>query len=127
MSWTLCLSGSAILKAGYNVNPDIVDYGTNQTFLDQLSKEAEAMACGITGVDVVTQWGSLTANGRAVLSQYCSASIAQMLASYEPSAYSPSEFTFISNLLENQKGEAEALMKDKKFVADYLGGTVPSG
>lgn len=121
MSWTICSSGAAIRKAGTNANTTIVASGAA---LSDWSDEAEAMAVAHSGVDVITQWSSLSSTGRDVLMQYVSATIAQNIVMFDPNSYNAAEFTIIINILENQKAEAEAKIKDKKFVVDYLGGTV---
>ena len=122
MSWTLCTDTSAIVKAGVNANSDIVASGST---LQLWSDEAEGMACALTGVDLVDQWGTLSgSNGAGVVEQFCSSDVAQRIVAYDPNSYTTGEYTIILNVLENQKGEAEAKLKDKKFVVDFLGGTV---
>ena len=59
MSWTLCTSGAAIRKAGSGADVFIIASGAA---LADWSNEAEAMASSIARSDVVSNFGSLTAN-----------------------------------------------------------------
>ena len=120
MSWTLCLSGSAIKKAGVNANSDIVSYITNKTFLDQMSDEAEQLACSLTRSNVITNYASLTTNGKQIIAQFCEAVIAQNLINYDIDAIGRSTGTLMLNILENQKKEAEKILTDDKNKT-YLG------
>lgn len=120
MSWTLCLSGSAILKAGVNVNSTIVSYATNKTFLDQLSDEAEQMACSLARSNVIANYSSLTTNGKQILAQYCEAVIAQNLINYDIDNIGRSTATQMLNVLESQKIDAVKIITDDKNKT-YLG------
>lgn len=120
MAWTLCTSGNAILKGTVHVNSDITDYGANRTFIDQLSDEAEALACCHARYDVITNYASLTASGKAILAQFCEAVIGQNLISYDPDALGVAEATFSVNIMENQKVEAKTILEDKNAKL-YLG------
>lgn len=115
MSWTLCTSGSAILKASVNANSTITNYGTNKTFIDQLSDEAEQLACSLARSDLITNYSSLTTNGKAILAQFCEAVIAQNLISYDPDAIGRSTSTVIFNLLENQKNEVKDMLTEDRY------------
>jgi len=120
LSWTLCLSGSAILKAGANANTTITSYATNKTFLDQISDEAEQLACSLARSDVITNYSTLTTNGKQILAQYCEAVIAQNLISYDIDAIGRSTATQMLNVLETQKNEAIKIITDDKNKT-YLG------
>ncbi len=121
MAWTLCTSGAAIAKAGANANSTITASGGT---LLNWSNEAESMACALTGIDVVTQFSGLTANGKEVLQQYTSAVVAQNIINYDVGTYFANEATLILNVLENQKNEAQQRLSNKRFIVDYLGGAV---
>ena len=117
MSWTLLTSGSAIAKAGFNANSTIVASGST---LQRWADEAEAAACVICSNDVVTNFSSLTSNGKQILEQYCSAHVGQSIINYDPDAIGRATATLRHNLLENQKTEAEKLLIDSDNKT-YLG------
>lgn len=120
MSWTLCTSGSAILKASVNVNTSIVNYATNKTYLDGLSDKAENDACVLTRSDVITDYSSLTTNGKQVLAKFCEAHIAENLVNYDPDAIGRSTAIAILNVLYTQKQEAIKILTDNNN-KKYLG------
>lgn len=120
MSWTLHLSGNAIKKAGVNVNSTIVNYGTNQVFLDQLSDEAESQACDLARSNLIANYTSLTTNGKAILAQFCDAVVAQNLISHDLDAIGRATASVMFNILENQKAEAKRIIMDDKY-RTYLG------
>jgi hypothetical protein len=69
MSFTLCSSGAIVYKAGFYVNSDLAASGA---VLQQLADEAEAYACNVARYDVVTNYGSLTENGKKIYQQLAS-------------------------------------------------------
>jgi hypothetical protein len=119
MSWDLCTSGSAIAKAGANADATLIAYGgTNKTILDTWSDEAEADACGIARIDLKTPWySSLSGSvGSKVISKFCAAAIGQKIVNYNMAGYtSRQESLTMLNVLENEKSEAEKIIKDKSF------------
>lgn len=117
MSWTLCTSGAAISKAGANVNAVIVASGST---LGNWSDEAENLACSIARSDVVTNFASLTTNGKQILQQFCASTIAQQIIGYEPEAIGSATATLRLNILENNINSAKSLIKDDKNKT-YLG------
>lgn len=121
MSWTLCTSGSAILKASVNANANIISYlGVYRTYIDKLSDIAENDACTLARSDVITNYTSLTTNGKQVLAKFCEAHIAENLVNYDPDAIGRSTATAILNVLYTQKQEAiKVLTEDKNKT--YLG------
>lgn len=119
MSWTLCTSGSALKKAGVNANTNMTTYA-EKTFCDQLSDEAESIACDIARYDLVTNYASLTANGKAVCAQFCEAVVAQNIIGYDVDSLGRGTATLMMNVLENQKVEAQKILEDSNKKA-YLG------
>ena len=117
MSWTLCTSGAAISKAGANVNSTIVASGAT---LANWSDEAESIACDLARSDVVTNFGTLTSNGKQVLQEFCSSHIAQKIIGYEPEAIGSSVATLRLNILENNINSAKSILIDDKNKS-YLG------
>ena len=111
MPWTLLTSGSAIAKAGVNANSTITASGST---LQRWADEAEAAACNIARFDVVTNFTSLTANGRQIFEQYCSAHVGQAIINYDPDVIGRSTAVVRVNILDLQKKEAEKIIKEDK-------------
>lgn len=85
MSWTLCTSGSAIAKAGVNVNSKFVPPITAATEMVEFSDQSEGAFCAKTRRDWVTTSGSaqvMNAVGDAV-----SADIAIKMIEHDMSGY----------------------------------------
>ena len=116
MTWTLCTSGTAIAKAGANANSTITASGT---LLAGLSDEVEAIICSITRVDVVTNYGSLNAQGKAILGNIASSMIAQNIVGYNPDSIGRGTATLILNNLENQIRRGISLVENDK-IKTYL-------
>lgn len=118
MTWDFCTSGSAIAKAGTHANSTLIAYGgTNKTMLDTWSDEAQSDVMGLATIDFLTPWysslsGSVSSD---VIGKWCAASIAQKIMNYDTTGYLNSESTNMLNILENEKTEAETLIKDKTF------------
>lgn len=120
MSWTFCTSGAAISKAGANVNSTIKASGAT---LADWSDEIENQICNEARVDLVTNFGSLTSNGKQILHQIASAAVAQRMVAYDINSYpSVSEAETILDLLEDQRAEGLKQIKDDK-IKTYLGAT----
>ena len=117
MSWTLCTSGAAIVKAGANVNTTIVASGA---VLADWSDEAENLACAFARSDVVTNFASLTTNGKEVLQDFCSSHIGQKIINYEPEAIGKSGSVIRLNILENNIERIKKILVEDKNKT-YLG------
>jgi len=115
MAWVFCSGSDAIQKAGINVNSTL----SGSAILTTWSNEAEGLICNITRVDVVTNYGSLTAQGKQILGNLASSMIAQKAINYDPNAIGRSTATLRLNILENDIGRAIGLIKDDK-VKSYL-------
>jgi len=116
MVWTLSTSGSAIESAGANVNSTIAASGSA---LGQWSSEAESMCCNECDYDVVTNYGSLTAQGKTILASICSSYIGQKIIGYEPEAIGTTGATLRLNLLQTNMGKGLSQIKDSSIKA-YL-------
>ena|SRR3990167_3134045 len=116
MAWTLCTSGASITKAGANVNATIVASGAA---LERWSNEAESLACNLARYDVVTNFASLTANGKEIFQEFCSGHIAQKIIGYEPEAIGSFSATLRVNMIEDNITTAANMIKDDK-VKTYL-------
>lgn len=116
MAWTLCTSGAAITKAGLNVNSTIVASGAA---LERWSNEAESLACSIARYDVVSNFGSLTSNGKEIFQEFCSGHIAQKIIGYEPEAIGSFSATLRINMIEDNITTVANMIKEDK-VKTYL-------
>ena len=117
MTWTFCLSGSAVAKAGANATYD----ATNVAALDGWCDEAEDYVCALARADVITNSGSLTANGINVISNFVSNLIAQKIVNYDMSGYtSRNEAIMMLNVIENEVNRGIKLFKDDN-VKTYMG------
>lgn len=114
MSWTLCTSGSAIIKAGEDADTTLTGYtGASKTAMDQFSDEAEALVCSTARSNIITNYTSLTANGKKIIDDICSSYIAQQIIRYKISSYqSRAEATTMLNVLEN------TIQRNLKMLAD---------
>ena len=120
MTWTLCTSGQAVGKAGKGINLDI---STSGAHLADWNDEAEAVICDIARVNVVSNYNSLTSNGKKILQDLCSSMVAQKLVSYDMSGY-PSQRTAetILDVLENSIRRNINFIEDDK-IKTYLSAT----
>lgn len=116
MAFTLCTSGSAIDKAGANVNSAII---VNVTTLENWSNEAESAFCNMARFDVVTGFSGLTASGKEIAQEFCSSHIAQKIIGYEPEAIGISAATLRMNIMENNMFRVQQQLKDKN-IKTYL-------
>ena len=123
MSWTLTTSGSAIYKAGANATTTLTGgTATAETILTAWSDEAESYICDLCRVDVVTNYASLTANGKKILGRMASSIIAENIVGYDIDAIGRNTAIAILNILENNIRKDEALIKEDK-IKTYLRAT----
>jgi|6_EtaG_2_1085325.scaffolds.fasta_scaffold22343_2 hypothetical protein len=122
MVFTLCTVSDAINKAGANANISISGGATISDTYNNWSSEAEAVVSDTARVDLVTNFGSLTSEGKQILKNITSALIAQQIINYEPSAIGVAEATLRLNVLENQIRRGLKLIDGDK-VKTYLGAT----
>lgn len=84
MSWTLCTSGQAILKAGANANSTIVASGAS---LALWSTEAEGRICAETHTDFVTNYSSYNSQIQGALQEAASSLIGIKIINYDMGGY----------------------------------------
>lgn len=118
-AWNFCTSGAAVVKAGYHANATITASGTA---LLNWYNEAASEICNIARVDLDAVYSSLTATGKEILQQYCTASVAQNIIQWDQTGYLNREVTMLMNALENQRAEVKTLIKEDN-VKTYLGAT----
>ena len=119
MSWTFTTETLAVKKAGANANSTIT---ADSTTLAAWSEEAEALINDTARVDLVTNYSSLTDEGKQILGMIESSYVAKMILSYEPEAIGVQGATLRINILENNIRTGLALIKEDK-VKTYLNAT----
>ena len=118
MSWTLCTSGAAVVKAGANADSGIA---TSGAILAQWSDDVENEICALTRKDIITNYGSLTSNGKQMLGRLAASKIAQEIIVYDASGFtSRFEAELMLDKLENDIRKIESIIKDDKHKT-YLG------
>ncbi len=114
MSWTLCTSGAAIIKAGAHVNSDIVNYGTNKTAIDKFSTDAEGRIELFTGMSFVANIGSAPGAISGAVSNICSSMIAIDLINYDITGYLSREADTLLNIHDDIVSKGLKQLKDFK-------------
>lgn len=112
MSWTLCTSGSAIVKAGANANSTIVASGSA---LAEFSDEVEGTICAKTRYNWVSGYGSVTAQYKPILANIASDLIAMKIIGYDMSGYTSryEALTMLNILKDNSDKIYESLERDE--------------
>lgn len=117
MTWTLCTSGSAIHRAGENVDSTIA---TSGSALADYSDEAEARIAATARYDVVTNYGSLTSVGKKILQELAANMIAEKMINYNLSGYTTlGEGTTMLNVLKTNINELTQMIIEEK-IKTYL-------
>lgn len=113
MSWTICTSGNAILKAGINANADVKSGATD---IESYSTEAEGFIAGQVHTDVVTNFSTLPTVMQATLEDWCSSLIAMDIISYDPTGYLTREADMLMNKNDDRVNRALTKLKNKEFL-----------
>ncbi len=113
MSWTLCLSASAILKAGKNADADIISGATD---IESYSTEAEGFIAAQSHTDVVTNFSSLPAQMQNALANWCSSMIAMDIVSYNSTGYLTREADMLMNKNDEIITKSQTKLKNKEFL-----------
>jgi len=107
MSFTLCTSMGAIVRAGANVNSDIAMSGGA---LNAWSDEVEGTLCMKTREDWVTRWPTISASNLAPsLTSYCTGEIAIRMINYDMAGYLKGE---AQTMLDVLKDSNDTIIKD---------------
>ena len=118
MVWTLCTSGSAIIKAGANVNTTIKASGST---LEDWNEEAEDYISSLAHNDVVTGFSGFKDEGKQILQRLCSNLIAfEMVAFDDASFNSQRSFETKLDTLQNNIDKDVRLLGDD-ILKTYLG------
>ena len=120
MAFTFATSGAIVYRAGKNVDANIKVSGA---FLTQISEDAEALINNTAGVDLISKYDSLTANGKKTLQEAETCYGGMQLISYDQSVYtSRQEAQSMLDVLDDRLNKALSLIKDDK-VKTFLGVT----
>ena len=99
MAFTLCTSGAATIKAGAQVNASLLG---DSTAMDEFSTEVEGTINTITRRDWTTDFASVGANFKPILSDTASDMIAMKMIGYDMSGYNKTlNATTMLDLLNN--------------------------
>ena len=122
MAWVFSTSGQALNKAGAGkINSTTWNNTISGQFLFDLSNEIEDYLCGIARSDLITNYGSLTANGKKILQKASSSFIAQNIIMFDTSGYYKlREAESKMDLLDNDIVKAETILKEDRNKS-YLG------
>lgn len=121
MTWTLCTSGAAMLKAGLT-ETEVLN-NLSGADLITFNDEAESIVCAIARNDLVTAYSGLTANGKQLINSLCSNLMAQKIALNNKVEYSSNrEFETVLDIIENDIRKYTNLIEEDK-IKTYLGAT----
>lgn len=110
MSWTLCTSGSAIVKAGTNVNSMFTPPITAETEMAEFSDQAEGTVCMKTRRDWIT-----TPGGAQIMNAVegaVSDLIAMDLINADTTGYLKGEATLMMNKLQHHYDQTITDLRD---------------
>jgi len=111
MSWTLCTSGQAVLKAGANANSTIKVSGTA---LALWSDESEGRICAETHTDFITGYASAETPIKQALQDVCSSLIAMKIINYDMGGYtSRQEATTMLDVNDDIAATGLKILSDK--------------
>lgn len=116
MAFAFTTSGAVKKAAGANVNSTIIADGDQ---LDDWSDKIENEICAVARYDCITNYASLTTNGKQILGEIEDAKIAQKIINYEPEAIGTIGATLRLNFLQNQLSQGMRMIDDGK-IKKYL-------
>jgi len=120
MAFTFTTSGACIKTAGVNVNATII---LDVTQLEDWSDKAESDICAEARYDCITNYATLTANGKNILGKIEDAMVAQKIIGYEPEAIGTIGASLRWNMLQNDVAQGMNKINDGK-IKKYL--AIPS-
>lgn len=109
MSWTLCTSGAAILKAGTHANSTIIASGSA---LATWSTEAEGRIEAETRRTWVANYSGLSTGIKGVLGDVCSSLIAMNIVAYDTTGYLTREADTLLNVNDEKFSRGLAILRD---------------
>lgn len=111
MSWTLCTSGAAVVKAGKNANTLLQASGS---VLAVWSDDAEGRIEAETRRSWVSNYASLPTGIKGILADVSSSLIAQRIISFDPTNYLNSEADRMMNVNEDRIVRGLKILEDFK-------------
>lgn len=115
MTWTLCTSAEAIVKAGTHANSTLVGYGgTNKTTLDKWSDAAEGRIEAETRRTWVASYAGLSTGVKGILADVCSSLIAMNIIAYDSTGYLSREADSLLNVNDDKANNGLRILKDFK-------------
>ena len=120
MAQTIGTSASAVKTAGANINATIA---VDATQILIWANQVEDELCATARYDVVTNYGSLTTQGKKILDQIVDAKVAQYLINYQPEAIGTIGASLRLNFLQNVISQGMNKINDGK-IKSYL--VIPS-
>jgi hypothetical protein len=116
---TLCTEAEIALMAGENVDAT----GDTEANRNLLVAQAESYVVTLSRYDWVGNFGSLTANAKQILAEYCSRYVAMSLISYNMSGYTTRvEAEDMINIHAWRMVILENILRDQMFVTYVKGG-----
>ena len=117
MAWTLCTSGSAIAKAGTNVNSLFNAYGEPyKTHIDTFSDEAEGEIELQTGKTFIASFASLPAGIQGAAGDVASALIGMKLIAFDTTGYLSREADTLLNVNDDIITKGLAKLREFKNI-----------
>ena len=110
MSWTLCVSGLPVNRAGANANSTIVISGLG---LAEFSDAVEGRICAEGHTDFVTNFAGFDGQIQNALSDVASSWIAMDIIAYDTSGYLTREADTLMNLNDDRASKGMAIIKNK--------------
>ena len=110
MSWALCSSYAAVIKAGAYANSTVI---SSLAFLDRWSDESEAEFCTKIDRDLITSSAALKTPFHGAMRGAVAGRIAKQIIVYDMSGYpSMAEAQMRLNVVHNEIVQNEELLKD---------------
>ena len=109
MAWTLCTSGSAIIKAGVHADTTLHS-GDN---FDAISTAVEGAIEQETNTSWVANYATLSTSIKSALSDLASSRIAKILIGYNPTGYLAREADMLANINDEIDIKITAALKGK--------------
>ena len=112
MSWTFCLSGAAVAKAGSYVS-DVIQ--ADSTAMDNFSDQAEGRIVAETRKNYLSEYATLDAEVVSLLNDIASSLIAIQLVNYDMGVYTNlAEAQTILNVQDDKAQQGIRILKDWK-------------
>ncbi|RLC34452.1 MAG: hypothetical protein DRZ76_02660 [Candidatus Nealsonbacteria bacterium] len=118
---TIATSGSAIAKAGENIDTSITSGWTADSEYEKWLEEGEAYICTLAEYDIVSNWASLNSTYKKLFTEYVSSYAAIQCIKYNMAGYSSRvEAEDMINILWARMNKIESIIKNSSK-KDFLG------